>query len=113
MTELPIAKPISNAQEQWLIWVDLEMTGLDCDQDQIIEIATIVTDAQLNEIAEGPVFAIGIAGIINKVGYGSAHCNPPLRCNKPSKRRLNFYNSTSVRKVHRFAAIPFAKTGVS
>jgi oligoribonuclease len=41
-----------------LIWIDLEMTGLDVEQDRIIEIATLVTDAQLNIIAEGPVFAI-------------------------------------------------------
>ncbi|MBY0544279.1 MAG: oligoribonuclease [Gammaproteobacteria bacterium] len=41
-----------------LIWVDLEMTGLNPQTDRIIEIATIVTDAQLNLIAEGPVFAI-------------------------------------------------------
>ncbi|HVY53803.1 MAG TPA: oligoribonuclease [Gammaproteobacteria bacterium] len=41
-----------------LIWIDLEMTGLDVSQDRIIEIATIVTDSQLNVVAEGPVFAI-------------------------------------------------------
>ncbi|MDT8386244.1 MAG: oligoribonuclease [Thiogranum sp.] len=41
-----------------LIWIDLEMTGLDTAEDAIIEIATIVTDAQLNMIAEGPVLAI-------------------------------------------------------
>ncbi|BFM13009.1 oligoribonuclease [Simiduia litorea] len=41
-----------------LIWIDLEMTGLDPDTDVIIEIATIVTDAQLNVLAEGPVFAV-------------------------------------------------------
>ena len=41
-----------------LIWIDLEMTGLNPDADHIIEIATIVTDAQLNLLAEGPVFAI-------------------------------------------------------
>jgi len=41
-----------------LIWVDLEMTGLDPDADTVIEIATIVTDAQLNILAEGPVRAI-------------------------------------------------------
>lgn len=41
-----------------LIWIDLEMTGLDTDNDLIIEIATIVTDAQLNVLAEGPVMAI-------------------------------------------------------
>lgn len=41
-----------------LIWIDLEMTGLDPDNDRIIEIATIVTDAQLNTLAEGPVLAV-------------------------------------------------------
>ena len=41
-----------------LIWIDLEMTGLDTQTDSIIEIATIVTDAQLNIIEEGPVLAI-------------------------------------------------------
>jgi len=41
-----------------LVWIDLEMTGLDTGHDQIIEIATIVTDSVLVEIAEGPVLAI-------------------------------------------------------
>ncbi|MDY0250675.1 MAG: oligoribonuclease [Pseudomonas sp.] len=44
--------------EQNLIWIDLEMTGLDPDNDYIIEMATIVTDSQLNILAEGPVLAI-------------------------------------------------------
>jgi len=41
-----------------LIWIDLEMTGLSPEEDSIIEIATIVTDMRLNELAEGPVLAI-------------------------------------------------------
>jgi len=41
-----------------LIWIDLEMTGLDPDQDRIIEIATIITDSNLEILAEGPVVAI-------------------------------------------------------
>ncbi len=41
-----------------LIWIDLEMTGLDPDNDLIIEIATIVTDKNLNILAQGPVLAI-------------------------------------------------------
>ncbi len=41
-----------------LIWIDLEMTGLDTQNDVIIEIATLVTDSELNTLAEGPVLAI-------------------------------------------------------
>ena len=41
-----------------LIWLDLEMTGLDPFRDQIIEIATLITDSNLNPVAEGPVIAI-------------------------------------------------------
>lgn len=41
-----------------LIWIDLEMTGLDPLRDEILEIATVVTDAQLNVLAEGPELAI-------------------------------------------------------
>ena len=41
-----------------LIWIDLEMTGLDPEIDTILEIATIVTDGQLNQIAVGPVIAV-------------------------------------------------------
>lgn len=46
------------AEANRLIWIDLEMTGLDTVHDSIIEIATIVTDAELQVIAEGPVVAI-------------------------------------------------------
>ncbi len=47
--------PIDNNN---LIWIDLEMTGLDPDRDRVIEIATIVTNASLAVVAEGPVIAI-------------------------------------------------------
>jgi oligoribonuclease len=41
-----------------LIWIDLEMTGLDPEKERIIEMATVVTDAHLNVLAEGPVLAV-------------------------------------------------------
>jgi oligoribonuclease len=46
------------SSDQNLIWIDLEMTGLDTDRDRIIEIAIIVTDPMLATRVEGPVFAI-------------------------------------------------------
>ena len=47
-----------NGNDHRLIWIDLEMTGLDTGRDSILEIATIVTDSQLNVLAEGPELAI-------------------------------------------------------
>ena len=41
-----------------LVWIDLEMTGLDPERERIIEIATLITDSQLNYVAEGPNFII-------------------------------------------------------
>ena len=49
---------VNPQKEQRLIWIDLEMTGLDTDNDSILEIATVVTDAQLEILAEGPELAI-------------------------------------------------------
>ena len=45
-------------QNTKLVWIDLEMTGLDPEKERIIEMATIVTDSELNTVAEGPVIAI-------------------------------------------------------
>ena len=49
---------MSSTPDTRLIWIDLEMTGLDTDNDKIIEIATIITDDHLNILAEGPVLAV-------------------------------------------------------
>ncbi|HHQ4915053.1 TPA: exonuclease domain-containing protein, partial [Aeromonas veronii] len=43
---------------QNLVWIDMEMTGLDPEENVVLEIATIVTDKDLNVLAEGPVIAI-------------------------------------------------------
>ncbi|WP_454831042.1 oligoribonuclease [Pseudoxanthomonas wuyuanensis] len=49
---------VNKSNNDRLIWIDLEMTGLDTGRDSILEIATVVTDSQLNVLAEGPEFAI-------------------------------------------------------
>src|SRR3954462_4566709 len=49
---------VQRPNELNLVWCDMEMTGLDPDNDRIIEVAVVVTDSNLNILAEGPVFAI-------------------------------------------------------
>ena len=61
MSQAPESTTPATAQrpnEMNLVWVDMEMTGLDPDTDRIIEVAVVVTDMHLNVLAEGPVFAI-------------------------------------------------------
>ena len=86
-----------NAHTDRLIWIDLEMTGLDTDRDSILEIATVVTDSRLNVLAEGPEFAIahpvavleamddwnrnqhGRSGLWKRVVESQVFPTPPLR----------------------------------
>jgi oligoribonuclease len=56
LAEAKVAAPRPN--EMNLVWVDMEMTGLEPETDRIIEVAMVVTDMHLNVLAEGPVFAI-------------------------------------------------------
>jgi oligoribonuclease len=53
-----VAPQIVRTNEFNLVWIDMEMTGLDPDKDRIIEVAAVVTDPELNILAQGPVFAI-------------------------------------------------------
>ena len=46
-----------------LAWLDMEMTGLDPDRDRIIEIAIVITDSQLNTVAESPVLVLSLIHI--------------------------------------------------
>ncbi|WP_085315285.1 oligoribonuclease [Derxia lacustris] len=50
--------PVTGRHDDNLVWVDMEMTGLSPDTDRVLEIAVIVTDAQLNLLAEGPVIVL-------------------------------------------------------
>ena len=59
MTDTPDTAAVAlEKNEQNLVWIDLEMTGLDPRSDRIIEIAVVVTDANLATRVEGPVFAV-------------------------------------------------------
>jgi oligoribonuclease len=57
-TSTPMIDTLLPKNDSNLIWIDLEMTGLYPDRDRIIEIAVVVTDAQITSRVEGPVFAI-------------------------------------------------------
>jgi len=49
---------MSGVSDENIFWVDCEMTGLDLDRDCLLEVAALVTDAQLNVISEGPTLVI-------------------------------------------------------
>ncbi|HEX4599110.1 MAG TPA: oligoribonuclease [Burkholderiaceae bacterium] len=53
-----LARPSSTVDENRLVWVDMEMSGLSPDTDRVLELAMVVTDAELNVLAEGPVIAV-------------------------------------------------------
>ena len=51
---------IMENRDDRMVWIDLEMTGLDISKEKIIEIATVITDGELNIIAEGPNLAVSV-----------------------------------------------------
>ena len=50
-----------DAKDQRMVWIDLEMTGLDEKTESIIEIATVITDGELNILAQGPNLAVSVS----------------------------------------------------
>ena len=83
-----------------LIWIDLEMTGLDPLADSILEIGTLVTDKDLNLVAEGPEFAI-------------AHPLARLQAMDEWNRTQHAKSGLWQRVSRQSAATPSARTGVS
>jgi oligoribonuclease len=89
----------------YLVWIDLEMTGLKPDTDVIIEMATIVTDAHLNVVSEGPVIAIHQPAVVmegmddwNKRTHGASGLIERVRDSKyttasAEKRTMEFLNA--------------------
>jgi oligoribonuclease len=85
-----------------LVWIDLEMTGLDPDRDRIIEIATIVTNSQLEVVGEGPVIAIYQPDAVleamdewNRTTHGASGLIERVRCStvtaaEAEQRTLDF-----------------------
>jgi oligoribonuclease len=115
---------MSSTADTRLIWIDLEMTGLDTDNDQIIEVATIVTDDNLNILAEGPVLAVhqpdrvlnamdewntrqhGQSGLIERVRRSK------LTAQDAEQQTLEFLKKWVNPKAHQCVAIQSAKTAV-
>jgi oligoribonuclease len=76
-----------------LVWIDLEMTGLDPDRDRIIEVATIVTNRDLDIVAEGPVIAVhqpepvlGLMDEWNRTTHGASGLLARVRASTMSER---------------------------
>jgi oligoribonuclease len=95
-----------------LIWIDLEMTGLDPDNDVIIEIATVVTDRHLNLLAEGPVIAIHQGDDILE-GMDDWNTRQPGQSGLPARVR-NSQVSTAEAEAETLAFLaPWVDAGVS
>jgi oligoribonuclease len=87
ITSLKIPWKIMAQDANALIWIDLEMSGLNPDQDRIIEVAVVVTNTQLDTVAEGPVFAVHQSDVIldgmdawNKSTHARTGLTERVRC---------------------------------
>jgi oligoribonuclease len=79
-----------------LLWLDMEMTGLSPDTDRIIELAIVVTDADLNTVAEGPVLVVHQPDAVmsamdswNKGTHGKSGLIDRVKASKPKRRCSN------------------------
>ena len=94
---LPIERIIMTVSAQNLVWIDMEMTGLDPEENVVLEIATIVTDADLNILAEGPA---GIRAYLDATGL-----TPLLKGGSwetafnrtPGDSRITFENGSTIK----------------
>ncbi len=108
-----------------LIWMDLEMTGLDPDMEVIIEIATLITDGDLKLVAEGPCIAIHQSEEIlsrmdewNRLHHNASGLAQRVRESKISTREAERITLDFVKQYcppprpPRCAATPYPRTGV-
>ena len=108
-----------------LVWIDLEMTGLDPDGDRIIEVAVVVTDAQLGQRTAGPVFAVHQSDAVldgmdawNKGTHGRSGLTDRVRASTVDEaaaeaRSSSSSSATCPRARAPCAATASARTGVS
>lgn len=102
-----------------LIWMDLEMTGLDPERDRIIEIATLVTDADLNIIAEGPELVVHQSDALlngmddwNRTHHGASGLTEQVRASSYSEEDAETETLRFLRKHSKARTIPLAGNSI-
>ena len=102
-----------------LVWIDLEMTGLDPGRDRVIEIATVVTDKQLNIVAEGPSIVIHqsddvLAGMDewNTRQHGGSGLTERVRHSRVTEREAELATLTFLSRHSEPGASPMCGSGI-